>query len=98
MSKVINLSGTAKGIISIAKIDEPYGKESLTVASIGISLAGKADQPEWKVHIPLDNLDEVMPEVTVTARISKDPTSFSKFVDEWNRISQEKFKKMMGFL
>ena len=60
MSKVIALSGTAKGIISIAKIDEPYGKDSVSVASIGISLAGLADAPEWKVHIPLDNLDEVI--------------------------------------
>ena len=58
--KTINLSGTAKGIISIAKIDEPYGKDSGTVASIGISLAGKTDQPEWKVHIPIDNIDEVI--------------------------------------
>ena len=60
MSKVIDLSGTAKGVISIAKLEEPYGKDSGTVASIGISLSGKTDSPEWKVHIPLDNLDEVI--------------------------------------
>ena len=60
MSKVIDLSGTAKGVISIAKLVEPYGKDSGTVASIGISLSGKTDSPEWKVHIPLDNLDEVI--------------------------------------
>ncbi|MCD6189933.1 MAG: hypothetical protein J7K14_00150 [Sulfurimonas sp.] len=60
MSKIIALSGTKKGVISVAKIDEPYGKDSASVASIGISLAGNADEPEWKVHIPLDNLDEVI--------------------------------------
>lgn len=60
MSKTINLSGTKNGVISVTKIDEPYGEGSASVASIGISLAGNANEPEWKVHIPLDNLDEVI--------------------------------------
>jgi len=60
MSKTIALSGTKKGVISVTKIDEPYGKGSASVASVGISLAGNADEPEWKVHIPFDNLDEVI--------------------------------------
>ncbi|WP_324170551.1 hypothetical protein [Sulfurimonas sp.] len=60
MSKIIALSGTKKGVISVAKLEEPYGKDSHTVASVGISLSGKVDAPEWKVHIPLDNLDEVI--------------------------------------
>jgi len=60
MSKMIPLSGTKNGVISITKIEEPYGKDSGTVASVGISLAGNASEPEWKVHIPLDNLDEVI--------------------------------------
>ena len=60
MSKTIALSGTKNGVISVAKIDEPYGVGSGTVASVGISLAGNADEPEWKVHIPLDNLEEVI--------------------------------------
>lgn len=60
MSKIIALSGTKKGVISVSKIDEPYGKDSHSVASVGISLAGNANEPEWKVHIPLDNLDEVI--------------------------------------
>ncbi|WP_321778363.1 hypothetical protein [Sulfurimonas sp.] len=64
MSKTIALSGTKKGIISVTKLEEPYGKDSHTVASIGISLSGKADAPEWKVHIPLDNLDEVIEALT----------------------------------
>ena len=60
MSKTIALSGTKKGVISVTKLEKPYGENSATVASIGISLAGKADAPEWKVHIPLDNLEEVI--------------------------------------
>jgi len=60
MSKTIALDGTKKGVISVTKLEEPYGKDSGTVASIGISLAGDADSPEWKVHIPLNNLDDVI--------------------------------------
>ncbi|MCW8894520.1 MAG: hypothetical protein OQK48_09525 [Sulfurimonas sp.] len=60
MSTTIALSGTKHGVISVTKIDKPYGEKSSPVASIGISLAGNADEPEWKVHIPLDNLGEVI--------------------------------------
>lgn len=60
MSKTIPLSGTKNGVISITKINEPYGEGSGTVASIGISLSGDTENPDWKVHIPLDNLDEVI--------------------------------------
>ncbi|HUH41486.1 MAG: hypothetical protein PHI38_09040 [Sulfurimonas sp.] len=60
MSKTIALNGTKKGVISVTKIDEPYGAGSHSVASIGISLSGNANEPEWKVHIPLENLDEVI--------------------------------------
>jgi len=65
MSKVtlestISLANTSNGVISVSKIEEPYGANSNTVASIGISLAGNADAPEWKVHLPLDNLDDVI--------------------------------------
>jgi hypothetical protein len=60
MSKTIALSGTKKGVISVTKLEEPYGPGSGTVASIGISLDGNAQSPEWKVHIPLDNVDEVI--------------------------------------
>ena len=64
MSTTINLSGTKKGVISVTKIEKPYGENSASVASVGISLAGNADSPEWKVHIPLDNLDEVIEALT----------------------------------
>ena len=60
MSKTIALSGTKNGVISVTKLENPYGEGSGTVASIGISLNGEASNPEWKVHIPLDNLDDVI--------------------------------------
>lgn len=59
MSKKIDLHGTKKGVISVTKLENPYGEGSASVASIGISLSGK-DEPEWKVHIPLENIDEVV--------------------------------------
>jgi hypothetical protein len=58
--KEIPLDGTKKGIISISKVDEPYGAGSDSVASIGISLSGDAKNPEWKVHLPLGNVDAVI--------------------------------------
>jgi hypothetical protein len=57
-TKIIPLANSKKGFISITTINEPYGKGTDTVASIAISLNG-ADI-EWKVHIPLTNLDEVI--------------------------------------
>ena len=60
MSNTIALSGTKKGVISVTKIEKPYGEDSASVASIGISLAGDSENPEWKVHLPMDNLDEVI--------------------------------------
>lgn len=60
MAKVIKLSGTQNGVITITKLIAPYGEGSENVASIGISLAGNTEEPEWKVHIPLDNIDEVV--------------------------------------
>ena len=60
MSKTIALNGTNKGVISIMKVEEPYGSDSGTVASIGISLNGDESTPDWKVHIPLENLEEVI--------------------------------------
>ena len=60
LETTVPLEGTKNGVISISKIEEPYGEGSNTVASIGISLAGKADEPEWKVHLPLGNLDAVI--------------------------------------
>ena len=57
-STQIKLANTKKGFISIQSLKEPYGKDTETVASISISLNGSDIQ--WKVHIPMDNLDEVI--------------------------------------
>ncbi|BAF69925.1 hypothetical protein [Nitratiruptor sp. SB155-2] len=58
--KLFNLYGTKEGIVSVAHITEPYGPESEPVVSIGISLKGNALNPEWKVHIPYENIDDLI--------------------------------------
>lgn len=54
------LAGQDKGVVSIAKITEPYGEGSDPVVSIGITLDGKQENPDFKAHIPLANLDELI--------------------------------------
>ncbi|MGW8169161.1 MAG: hypothetical protein ACWGHH_04055 [Sulfurovaceae bacterium] len=56
----IDLEGTNDGCITIGIIAEPYGAESQSVASIGISLQSNASEPDWKVHIPKENIDAVI--------------------------------------
>jgi hypothetical protein len=53
------LSGTKNGVISVTKVDEPYGEGTPEVVSIGISLSGKGE-PDWKVHLPKENIDQVI--------------------------------------
>ena len=55
----MNLAGT-KGKIMVTTIKEPYGANSESVASIGISLKSDATEPEWKVHIPKANIEQVI--------------------------------------
>ncbi len=57
--KEFPLDGTEKGIISVGYIETPYGANSETVASIGISLNGNSGEPDWKVHLPVANVKEV---------------------------------------
>jgi len=57
--KEFKLHGTEKGKITVMNIDHPYGKNSESVASIGISLSGDSE-PDWKIHLPYENLDEVI--------------------------------------
>ena len=53
--------GTAKdGIITISVIEEPYGPDSEKVASIGVTLKKENKEPDWKVHIPRENIEEVI--------------------------------------
>jgi len=56
----ITLSGTKNGKITVTTVSEPYGPKSESVASIGISLQAGAEEPDWKVHIPKANIDEVI--------------------------------------
>jgi len=55
-----NLNGTKDGKITISTIEQPYGTNSESVASIGISLKSDSNEPDWKVHIPKANIDEVI--------------------------------------
>lgn len=54
------LADTKKGTITVSHLEEPYGAKSNPVVSIGISLKGKVEEPDWKAHIPYDNLDELI--------------------------------------
>lgn len=56
--ETIELAGTKEGTISVANISEPYGAGTDEVTSIGIALVG--DDIEWKVHIPKENIDQVI--------------------------------------
>lgn len=59
--KHFELAGTkGKGTIAVAHVSEPYGPKSHSVVSIGISLKGDIENPEWKSHIPYENLDELI--------------------------------------
>jgi hypothetical protein len=58
--KTFALSGTKSGKIEVAKITNPYGEDSDPVASIGIFLDKYSEEPDWKVHIPKENIDEVI--------------------------------------
>ncbi len=56
----IPLASTENGKIEVAVIDEPYGAGSAPVASVGIFLDGSNDEPDWKVHIPKENISDVI--------------------------------------
>jgi len=53
------LANTKEGVITISHIQKPYGEESKPVVSIGISLS-EDKHPDWKVHIPYENIDDVI--------------------------------------
>ncbi len=58
--KTFPLADTKKGIISVSHLEEPYGTGSFPVVSIGISLKGDDKAPDWKAHIPYENLDQLI--------------------------------------
>jgi len=61
-SKDVSFGINTLGIsaIEIAIIEEPYGKESEKVASIGIFLNADANEPDWKVHLPKTDIEGVI--------------------------------------
>jgi len=60
MIKEIPLASTKDGAISVATVKEPYGKGTAPVVSVGIWLSKTSEDPDWKIHIPVENLDEVI--------------------------------------
>lgn len=64
----IRLSSARNGIISISVIEQPYGEDSRRVASIGVSLNQDNDAPDWKVHIPKENIDAVITALQVAKK------------------------------
>ena len=49
-----------KSSIIVAYLEEPYGPGSDPVVSIGCTLKDDVDNPTWKVHVPIDILDDVI--------------------------------------
>jgi hypothetical protein len=58
--KVIDLANTESGKIFVSTIENPYKNDGTKVASIGISLNGNQDEINWKVHIPISNISDVV--------------------------------------
>jgi len=54
----IKLASLEGGEITLTDMKHPYGANSHPVVSIGVSLNG--GEPEWKVHIPYENIDELI--------------------------------------
>ena len=62
------LAETKKGVISVSHLEEPYGTGSFPVVSIGISLKGDVANPDWKAHIPYENLDQLIESLQTAKR------------------------------
>ena len=58
--KELALADTESGKITVGTITEPYGEGSNSVASIAITLKADSSEPDWKVHIPEANIDDVI--------------------------------------
>jgi hypothetical protein len=55
----MSLANTKEGKITVTTIEEPYGTGSESIASIGIALQANSDEPDWKVHLPKENIEGV---------------------------------------
>ena len=62
--KELALEGTKNGKITIGIVEEPYGAGSNSVASVAISLNADSKEPDWKVHLPKENIDDVIAALT----------------------------------
>ena len=62
--KEFTLAGTKNGKITVGIVKEPYGKDSASIASVAISLSAKSTEPDWKAHLPKENIDEVIAALT----------------------------------
>lgn len=49
-----------KSSIIVTHLEEPYGPGSSPVISVGCTLKDDVDNPTWKVHLPIDILQEVI--------------------------------------
>ncbi len=58
--KELALKGTKNGKITVGVVEEPYGKDSASIASVAISLNANSTEPDWKVHLPKENIDDVI--------------------------------------
>ncbi len=58
--KELALGSAKNGKITVGTLVEPYGPNSDSVVSIAISLNSTSTDPDWKVHIPKDNIDDVI--------------------------------------
>jgi hypothetical protein len=58
LQKEIDLKNTQNGKITIGRLEKPYGENSNEVVSIAVTLDG--ENTDWKVHIPNENLDDVI--------------------------------------
>lgn len=68
--KTIKLAHTKDGIISVVHIEKPYGEHSDPVASIAVSIDGESE--DWKVHIPYENLDDVIKALNDARNVCKE--------------------------
>jgi hypothetical protein len=63
LAKVVDefdLHDTKNGKIEVAILEEPYGEDSPSVVSIGVFLDKENSHPDWKVHVPKENIDSLI--------------------------------------
>jgi len=46
--------------IVVKRIDNPYGEGTESVISLGCTLKDELENPTWKVHIPVDLIEDVV--------------------------------------